>query len=230
MARVSVYNVSMERLSNRHPDVERRAFTLDRFSKAGLFTRAIVLAALAVFLSFWFLPAHAGVNEDELSPDFAQYDFTLKSLDGKTKIQLGGLIEENYVVLVFWSSGCPICDFAMPYVAIYQDTLIEKEIDDVKLITVALDARAKAPLERALAEKYAFEILHDPMGRDTKEAYLLEKKGIPACYVFNKQGYIITTVYGFEKKFVNAVQDAINADRQSQGGARSRPNIIIEDK
>jgi thiol-disulfide isomerase/thioredoxin len=170
--------------------------------------------------------AHAA---DEKSPDFAAYDFTLKSLDGKTKVHLADLIAEKYVVVVFWAANCPICDFAMPYISTYNDFVIERKIKDVELVTVALDARSDDPLKRAVAERWAFEIVHDPMGRDTKAAYELEKMGIPACFIFNKHGYIIATLYGFDKKFTQNVQDAINADRQSQGGHSSAPNVIIEE-
>ena len=143
-------------------------------------------------------------------------------------MRLKDVVEDNYVVLVFWAAGCPLCDFAMPYVKLYDDFLGENEIDDIKVITVALDARAEDPLSVAVEEKYGFEILHDPMGRDTGEAFLLDKKGIPACYVFNKEGYIIATLYGFNKKLVNEIQESVNADRQSHGGAKSRPNKIVE--
>jgi len=187
----------------------------------------IAAAAVALTALFAYQPP-VRAQQDEISPEFKNYDFTLKSLDGVSKVRLGSLIKKNYVVLVFWSARCPLCDFAMPYVAMYDDLLTEKEIKDVKLLTVALDARAEDPLKVAIAEKYAFEILHDPLARDTNEPYLLEKKGIPACYIFNKRGYIIATIYGFDKNFMNDVQEAINADRQSYGGAHSRPNRIVE--
>jgi len=193
---------------------------------------AFVLAMASALLftaSAPFAQSDEGDPESELSPDFEHYDFTLKSLDGKTKVHLADLIKDNYTVIMFWSANCPVCDFAMPYVSAYNEFLVERAINDIKLITVALDARPDDPLEIAVACGYGFEILHDPMGRDTKKAYLLEKKGIPACYVFNKNGYIITTIYGFDKKFTQDVQDAINADRQSQGGHDSAPNIILED-
>lgn len=189
------------------------------------FLAAFLLLAASVILQ----PRHALATTDETSPDFAAYDFTLKSLDGKTKVHLADLIAEKYVVVVFWAANCPICDFAMPYVSLYHDLIIEREMKDVELVTVALDARPDDPLKRAVAERWAFEIVHDPMGRDTKGAYELEKKGIPACFIFNKHGYIIATLYGFDKKFTQNVQDAINADRQSQGGHDSVPNVIIEE-
>ena len=190
---------------------------------------ALLLLGFYIFTSLFSPPRPALAAEEETSPDFAAYDFTLKSLDGRTKVHLADLIKGKYVVVVFWAANCPICDFAMPYVSIYYDLIIERKIADIELVTVALDARADDPLRRAVAEQWAFEIVHDPMGRDTKAAYELEKKGIPACFIFNKHGYIIATIYGFDKKFTQNVQDAINADRQSQGGHDSVPNVIIEE-
>ncbi len=191
----------------------------------------VFVAMLIVLVSPVFALAQDDSNattSTEVSPDFKAYDFTLKSIDGKTKVNLGGLIDKNYVVVVFWAANCPICDFAMPYIALYNDFLAERSIKDVQITTVALDARVGDPLKKAINEQWTFEIVHDPMGRDTKSAYKLNEKGIPACYVFNKRGYIISTIYGFDKKFTQNVQDAINADRQSQGGHGSLPNVIIE--
>lgn len=200
-----------------------------------LFLLYIALTLIVAALFLLVSPTFARAQDDsgatantEISPDFKEYDFTLKSLDGKTKVNLGGLINKNYVVVVFWAANCPICDFAIPYVALYNDFLAERGIKDVQITTVALDARVSDPLKKAINEQWTFEIVHDPMGRDTKSAYKLDEKGIPACYVFNKRGYIISTIYGFDKKFTQNVQDAINADRQSQGGHGSMPNVIIE--
>jgi len=201
-----------------------------------LFLTYIAVTVILTFTIVLFSPAFAlaEVNSGtpagtEISPDFVAYDFNLKSLDGKTKVNLGNIIKKNYVVVVFWAASCPICDFAMPYVALYNDFLVERDIKDVQIVTVALDARVSDPLRKAINERWTFEIVHDPMGRDTKTAYKLADKGIPACYVFNKRGYIISTIYGFDKKFTQNVQDTINADRQSQGGHGSVPNVIIED-
>ena len=199
-----------------------------------------VSLAIAIALGFYALamqvyggaqeetaPAQAETSgkERERSPDFEKYDFHLKSLDGVTKIKLSDMIKKNYVVVFFWSSHCPVCDFAMPYISLYNSFLIERKVKDVKLITIALDARPEDPLRRAIKDEFSFEILHDPMGRDTKEAYELNKHGIPACYVFNKQGYVIETVFGFDKKFTNKVQEVINMDRQSQSGHASVPIV-----
>lgn len=169
--------------------------------------------------------AQTEIEQKEFSPDFEEYDFNLKSLDGKTRIKLSDVVKNNYVVVFFWSAHCPVCDFALPYISIYHSILLERKVKDVQLITIALDARAEDPLKRAIKDELGFEILHDPMARDTKEAYELGKRGIPACYVFNKQGYIIAAIFGFDKKFTNTVQEVINMDRQSQSGHGSVPTV-----
>lgn len=216
----SVYNISV-----------KQVYKSGRSFLGSSFAFALAIAISSVF----FIPnsskaedTSSSVTEStpkEMSPDFEQYDFKLKSLDGKTKVQLSEVIKKNYAVVFFWSAHCPVCDFAMPYVSLYHSFLMERNVKDVQLITISLDARVEDPLRRAIKDEFGFEILHDPMARDTKEAYELNKKGIPACYVFNKQGYIIATVFGFEKNFTNTVQDAINMDRQSQSGHSSVPVV-----
>jgi len=163
-------------------------------------------------------PESAAPPTDAKTPD---YDFKLPRLGASEKVSLKSAGKDKYVIVFFWASDCPLCETALPHVQEVADYLAappdpKSHRDDIILLTVALDPMPEKSLPMYMRNgHFKFTVLLDPMGRRTKDAYRLEKDGIPLTYVFNRKGQVLGSIQGFQKDLLAKVVNLINLDRQN---------------
>jgi len=98
------------------------------------------------------------------------------------------------VYLDFWASWCVPCRKSFPWMNTMQTKHKDKGL---VVLSVNLDAQA------ILAEKFLqetpanFSIIYDAKG---KLANKFQLKGMPSSYLFNRQGKLISTHNGFNRK------------------------------
>jgi thiol-disulfide isomerase/thioredoxin len=163
-------------------------------------------------------PESAGPAADAKQPD---YNFKLQRLGSNERVELKAVGKDKYVVVFFWASDCPLCETALPHVQEVADYLAappgpKSHRDDIVLLTIALDSMPDKVLPAYMRNgHFKFTVLLDPMGRRTKDAYRLEKDGVPLTYVFNRKGQVVGAIQGFQKDLLAKINNLINLDRQN---------------
>lgn len=142
--------------------------------------RKIIIALLTLFVfSFTNLVQAETKNENPVIPELEQL---MQQHQGKV------------IYLDFWASWCVPCRKSFPWMSAMQE---QYKSQGFVVLSVNLDAN------RALADKFLkeipapFAVIYDERGVLAKKFKL---KGMPSSYLFNRQGELISSHSGFNRK------------------------------
>jgi peroxiredoxin len=124
--------------------------------------------------------------------------FSLKALDGK-EYSLDRLLQKGPVFAAFFKISCPVCQFTFPFIE-----RLHKRYGsgDVTFVGISQDD-ARATKEFADEYGVTFPVLLDGKGYPASNAYGLTN--VPTSYLINTDGTVELTVWGFNKKELEAV-------------------------
>jgi len=120
------------------------------------------------------------------------YDFSLKTLDGKT-IKLSEL-KGNVVILIFWSTKCPVCKKEMPVLwRWYKEKYADK---NVKVLAIVINTKDKKKIKKAVNEwGFGFTVLL-PDSKVLKKYFV---PGTPTFYILRKNLTVGKILFGEQK-------------------------------
>lgn len=132
-------------------------------------------------------------------------DFALNGLDGKV-YTLGQLRGKKPVVLNFWASWCPPCQYEAPILV----ELYEKYRDKIEIYAIDLLVQDDLEDVKTFVEAYGYEfpVLLDKKGNVARQYRVV---GIPTSYFIDKAGQIkyrlvgVTTPANLEKMFQSLI-------------------------
>ena len=127
----------------------------------------------------------------------ANWDFTLKDLDGK-EVALSSFKDPNKVVLLnFWATWCGPCKAEIPGFVELQ----EKYKDKLTIIGYSVDDTAELAKKYAAEYKMNYPILLGEGREDVQDAYG-PIWGIPASFIISKDGKVCRKHMGIAPKAV----------------------------
>ncbi|MBD3267502.1 redoxin family protein, partial [bacterium] len=132
-------------------------------------------------------------------------DFTLSKLDGE-EFTLSEEKGKNVVVLDFWATWCPPCQYAMP---ILEKVMEEYEKKDVKLIAVNQQEDKPTVQNYLNSQGLDATVVLDKNGRVGSQYRV---SGIPQFVVIDKQGNIVKVLVGvnnFEENIKRIIDAAL---------------------
>ncbi len=120
------------------------------------------------------------------------YDFSLKTLDGKT-VKLSDF-KGNVVILIFWSTTCPVCKKEMPKLwKWYKEKYINK---NVKILAIVINTKDKKKIKKAIDEwGFGFTVLL-PDDKVLKKYFV---PGTPTFYILRKNLTVGKILFGEQK-------------------------------
>jgi peroxiredoxin len=129
-----------------------------------------------------------------LAVDMPAQEFALKSTTGKSLV-LSELLKRGPVVLAFFKVGCPVCQYAFPYIErLWQ---IHKT-EPVSFVGISQDKLADT---EAFMKQYGVTfpvVLDDPHGYKVSNAYKLTN--VPTVYLVDRDGSIRVSSVGWVRK------------------------------
>ncbi len=143
--------------------------------------RKYILSILALFLIFH--TSFAGLKA---------YNFELETLDGK-KVKLSDF-KGNVVVLIFWSTKCPVCKKEMPKLwKWYKEKYQNKP---VKFLAIVINTKDKKKIKKAIQEwGFGFTVLIP----DDKTLSKYFVPGTPTFYILRKDLTVGKILFGEQK-------------------------------
>jgi peroxiredoxin len=151
---------------------------------------SILVIALAVALMVVFredTTSSPGFVEVDYAPQQANFtpEFTLPGLDGEVSL---ADFRGQYVLVNFWATWCPPCQYEMPDLQAYYE-----ENRDRGFVVLSIDVEEDATLVSAfVAERH----LTFPVALDAAGAVYAQYEGgdaLPRSYLINPQGKLIKT-------------------------------------
>lgn len=126
-------------------------------------------------------------------------DFELKDIDGRIH-RLSEALAAGPVVLVFYKSGCPTCQFTFPYIQ-----RIFAKVGGTAGWTLWGISEDDVAETRRFAEEYGitFDLLIDEYPFEISSAYGLEF--VPGIFLIQSDGTISVSEFGFTKAGLNEV-------------------------
>lgn len=126
-------------------------------------------------------------------------DFELKDIDGRIH-RLSEALAAGPVVLVFYKSGCPTCQFTFPYIQ-----RIFAKVGGTAGWTLWGISEDDVAETRRFAEEYGitFDLLIDEYPYEISSAYGLEF--VPGIFLIQSDGTISVSEFGFTKAGLNEV-------------------------
>lgn len=154
---------------------------------------AIVLSLAAMLLLPGLLPAA------NLTP---APDFTLQGRDGVVELQQ---YRGRVVYLDFWASWCSPCRKSFPWM-----NALQKRYADDGLVVLAINLDDDTAAARRFLQRYPakFPVAFDPRG---KVAERYELKGMPASYLIDRQGNLVSSHTGFREDDADRLETRIKA-------------------
>lgn len=128
-------------------------------------------------------------------------DFTLKNLQGET-VRLSDL-RGKIVVLDFWATWCPPCRHELPTVE-----KLAGQLRDKNVVVLGINDEGAATVKNFdRKNNYTFTTLEDP---SRKVAGLYQARAIPAVFVINRDGVIVSHLIGGrdESQLLAAIRSA----------------------
>jgi thiol-disulfide isomerase/thioredoxin len=186
----------------------------------GVAVAATAIALLAIAIPFVWSPNEEGANAESgiaavapaASHDSgassesascmadakpANWDFTLKDIDGK-EVSLASFRDPNKVVLLnFWATWCGPCKAEIPGFVELQ----EKYRDKLTIIGYSVDDTAELAKKYAAEYKMNYPILLGEGREDVQDAYG-PIWGIPASFIISKDGKVCRKHMGIAPKAV----------------------------
>ncbi|MFH1415819.1 MAG: TlpA disulfide reductase family protein [Elusimicrobiota bacterium] len=132
-------------------------------------------------------------------------DFTLKKLNDDGVLSLSEL-RGKPVFIDFWATWCPPCRSAMPYVEKLHNLMEDK----IHVIGINLD-RNPADAEKFLKKNPSEYLQLSGSGTDVGAQYGV--RGIPAFFILNREGELVTNYVGFSPQYyeewVSIIKDKV---------------------
>jgi peroxiredoxin len=129
-----------------------------------------------------------------LAVDVQAQEFTLKSTTGESLV-LSEILKRGPAVLAFFKVGCPVCQYAFPYIErLWQ---IHKT-EPVSFVGISQDKLADT---KAFVKQYGVTFpaaLDDPHGYKVSNAYKLTN--VPTVYLVDRDGSIRVSSVGWVRK------------------------------
>ncbi len=162
------------------------------------FTTIAIAIISFLLLTIVSMPAQAQIeNIKDLNLNFKS------SLTGKTN-SLRAYADGHYMIIVFFSTECPICNMQLPsverlHLAINSTVKPEKEkLPPTRIVSIAFDTWAEKSVQPFMQEnKYSFDVWFDPMARKSNRPFKIDKDGIPAIYIYRPDGTLLKKGVGF---------------------------------
>jgi len=111
------------------------------------------------------------------------------------KFSLEQSLKTKYVVLAFFKTSCPVCQYAFPYLERLNQAYVG---DKVKFVGISQDDALKAA---AFKQKYGFTFevaLDDTKKYPISNAYRLTN--VPSIFLVSREGFIDLATVGWSKK------------------------------
>jgi cytochrome c biogenesis protein CcmG/thiol:disulfide interchange protein DsbE len=138
--------------------------------------RLLLAIGLALFLVCSLL-ACAKSKEIPHAPDF-----TLKSLNGET-VSLSDFLGKP-VMLTFWTTNCPACEFQAPYIQAFYNEWSNK---DIAVLTINSGDSAARVQNYVTSHKLTYPVLLDQQTRVAQEYGVL---GVPMTFLVDAEGVL----------------------------------------
>ncbi len=126
------------------------------------------------------------------------------------KIQFEQSMAQNkgkVVYLDFWASWCVPCRKSFPWMNSMQE---KYQHQGLVVLSINLDAKLELAKQFLQTTPANFAIIYDTKGTLAKEFQL---KGMPSSYLFNRQGNLVSTHWGFndikQQKYQQEIEQAL---------------------
>ena len=120
------------------------------------------------------------------------YDFKLKTLEGK-EVKLSDY-RGKVVILIFWSTTCPVCEREMPVLSKWYH---EKYKDKgVEVLSIVINTKDKKKIKKTI-EKWGFNFVVLLPDKDVLRKYFVP--GTPTFYIIRKDGTVGKMLFGKQK-------------------------------
>lgn len=109
------------------------------------------------------------------------------------------------VLIDFWATWCATCKESVPEIAKLKDKYAAKGL---QVVSISVDKGAAAKVEKG-AKKLGitWQILHDP---ESTLSSTFGYTGVPALYLFDAQGKLVTSLAGFDPAQEAALDAALS--------------------
>jgi peroxiredoxin len=142
-------------------------------------------------------------------------DVQLNRLDGEV-FRLGEEIARGPIVLAFYKSSCPTCQFTFPFL----ERIHEERGSDVRIVAISQDDAAET--EEFIGRfGIRFDVVLDDYPYDVSMAYGIEH--VPAIFVVRRDRRIQLSDYGFSKATLSAIAQPLELFRPDDGIPTTRP-------
>jgi peroxiredoxin len=121
-------------------------------------------------------------------------EFALPAMDGRN-VSLQDYRGKKKLVISYWASWCGPCQIELPLLRDFYRKY-HKEDSDFEVLAVSVDEDRYAAASYARKENLPFPVLLDPNSK-TADAYSVD--GIPAMFVVNKSGKIMSAKVGLDQ-------------------------------
>ena len=161
--------------------------------------RKAAAALLLYVMGTLLVPVPMAVADEGFKPGAKAHDFTLPDMAGKqvSLSQYNGKV----VMLNFWATWCSPCKAEMPSMEKLYKAYREK---DFVILAVSVDRKGKGNVDEFIKKNgYTFPILLDP---DSTLSDHYQVPYIPATFIIDRQGRIVSREYGARTWDSNAVK------------------------
>ncbi len=145
------------------------------------FYQLILIIFCALSLSL-IIPGITYADEAGISPGDTASDFSLNELGTEREISLYQ-IEDQYILLNFWTTWCPACQEQMPKLQQLED----EHGSEVSVITVNIGQPAPEVGEYIEDGEFSFMVLID---EEEKVANQYSVRGVPTTFILNEEKVI----------------------------------------
>jgi thiol-disulfide isomerase/thioredoxin len=119
---------------------------------------------------------HKGIDKSLLKLP----DFFLTDLEGR-EYRLSDYVGEKPVLLVFWTTGCPVCISSIPYL----NNIFLTRSKDLELISINILESKRAVNRLVAAKGIKYPVLLDPHGITARDYRI---RGVPTFIVIDLEG------------------------------------------
>lgn len=165
-----------------------------------MFKISTITLVLITFLLITIVPRSAQAQINNIK----ELNLFFKSNSTGKLNSLRAYADGNYMIIVFFSTECPICNMQLPSVERLHLAINlankpdKKKLPPTKIVSIAFDTWAEKTVQPFMQEnKYSFDVWYDPMARKTNRPFKIDKDGIPAVYIYRPDGTLLKKGVGF---------------------------------
>lgn len=146
--------------------------------------------------------------------------FSLPALDGK-EYTLGSLLQRGPVVLAFFKTSCPVCQFTFPFLQRISERFAG---GSASVIGVSQDdGRSTQEFNQEYGVK--FPVLLDDAGYPASNAYGLTN--VPTIFLVEPDGTVKVSCMGFDKAALETIANELGQHQKISSMPLFRPDEII---